>query len=150
VEVFLQTGKKFSSFLKAENIKNDIEYIKIGINREREQLYDVINKRVDKMIENGLVEETKKILQMGYSKNSPALKGIGYKEIIYFLENRCSLDEAIYNIKKNTRHYAKRQLTWFKAMDGINWFSYDEYEKIRQFIYNRLKELKIESRIGSG
>lgn len=142
IEVFLQTGNKFSSYLQKENIKNDIKYIKIGLTLEREKLYDIINKRVDNMIEKGLIEETKKILEMGYTKNSPALKGIGYKEIIEYLENRCSLDQAIYNIKKNTRHYAKRQITWFKSMDNIEWFSPYEEDKIKEFIFNKIKELK--------
>ncbi len=142
IEVFLQTGNKFSSYLKRENIKNEIKYIKIGLIIDRQKLYDIINKRVDKMIENGLVEETKKILEMGYSKNCPALKGIGYKEIVDYLENRCSLDEAIYNIKKNTRHYAKRQITWFKSMNDIMWFSPDDEENIKKEIYRKIKEIK--------
>ncbi len=142
IEVFFQTGKKFSSYLKTENIKSEIQYINIGINIEREKLYDIINKRVDKMIEKGLLEETKKILEMGYPKDSPGLNGIGYKEIIEYLEKKCTLEQAIYNIKRNTRHYAKRQITWFKALNDIKWFQPEEKDKIKLFIKNKLKELQ--------
>lgn len=142
IEIFLQTGKKFSSYLQKENIKSDMQYIKIGLEIERKRLYDIINKRVDNMIEKGLVKETVKLLEMGYNRDNPGLKGIGYKEIICFLENKYTLDQAIDNIKKNSRHYAKRQITWFKSMDGITWFNPNEIEKIKLFIKNKFQELK--------
>lgn len=89
------------------------EFVLISPKYDREKLYDKINERVDKMIEDGLVEEVKKLIESGFSK-SESMKGTGYKEIVMYLENEMTLNEAIYNIKKSHRRYAKRQITWFK------------------------------------
>ena len=100
------------------------------------------------MIENGIVDEVDRLLKMGYSKECCGLKGIGYKEIVLFFEKKFSLEEAGYEIKKNSRHYAKRQLTWFKQIEGTDWFDVNEEGivlKIEKHIKNELIGLGIES-----
>lgn len=98
----------------------------IGLNIDRAKLYDRINQRVDMMVNQGLIEEVKKLISMGYNKELVSMQGIGYKEIIMFLEGSLSLEQAINLIKQGTRNYAKRQLTWFKRDDRIKWFNIDE------------------------
>jgi len=124
LEVFHTTGEpiwkhhqKQSSSKEKKNI-----FLQIGLNWEREKLYQNINNRVNEMIENGLVEEVKSILNKGYDKNLNALNTVGYKEIIQFLDGDIALERAIELIKRNTRHYAKRQLTWFRKDKRIQWF----------------------------
>ncbi len=106
------------SFVK--NTKYDFQII--GLNRDRKELYDRIDRRVDILMESGLVEEVKSLLTMGLTEESISMKGIGYKEIIGYLNNEYERDRAIYLIKLNSRHYAKRQLTWFRRYDTIRWF----------------------------
>ena len=135
IEVFCFTKKNISSFF-VEKINNDFKFVKIGIEIDRELLYKRIDYRVDIMIKNGLIEETENLLKMGYSKDSFGMKTIGYAEIVDYIENRISKEEAIDLIKRNTRHYAKRQITWFKKIDGISWFNYSDTTKIKDFITN--------------
>ncbi len=94
----------------------------VGLSRQREELYDRINQRVLQLIDAGLAEEVQGLLDMGLTADHIAMKGIGYKEMIDCLEGRVSLDEAVELIQKNTRHYAKRQLTWFRRYDKIMWY----------------------------
>ncbi|MBU5669048.1 tRNA (adenosine(37)-N6)-dimethylallyltransferase MiaA [Peptoniphilus sp. MSJ-1] len=101
---------------------NQYNLIYIGLNMDREKLYNKINHRVDKMIEKGLVEEVKNILETGIDKNTQSLKAIGYKEVISYLDKDIDYDEMIELIKRNSRRYAKRQLTWFRADKRIKWF----------------------------
>ena len=89
---------------------------------DRAKLYEEINQRVDKMIDLGLVDEVKNLLDEGLDKNSQSLKAIGYKEVISYLDGEIDFDEMVDLIKKNSRHYAKRQLTWFKRDERIKWF----------------------------
>lgn len=137
LEVYYRTGKPFSFFEK-ENEKKESPYdlIIFGLTRPREELYERINNRVLKMIEQGLIEEVKNLLKMGYSKELNSMKGLGYKEIIEYLEGKASLEEAIYKIQRDTRHYAKRQYTWFKKNKDIIWLdvSKEGKEKIIQYI----------------
>lgn len=102
----------------------------IGLTMEREKLYSRINMRVDNMLEQGLIEEVKELLKQGYSENLNSMKGIGYKEIVNYLQGEISLEEAIEDIKKNSRRYAKRQLTWFRHMSKIDWFDITDCSKI--------------------
>ena len=129
LEVYYQTKKPLSFF--HNNKKKEREFIiqKIGLKIEREKLYDKINQRVDKMIKNGLVKEVTNLKQY---KNINALQTVGYKEIIEFLENKISLENAIEKIKRNTRRFAKRQITWFKKDQSISWYNYDEIVKINE------------------
>jgi len=115
LEVYKLTGKAFSSFNAGEEFyksKYNIKYYVLTMDRIK--LYERINKRVDIMIESGLLEECIKLKNMGYNSSMQSMQGIGYKEIFYYLENKITLEEAIEMIKKGTRNYAKRQLTWFR------------------------------------
>ena len=115
LEVFKLTGKPFSSFNAGDDFYNsnyDIYYYVLTMNREK--LYERINKRVDIMMERGLLDECIKLKNMGYTSHMQSMQGIGYKEILYYLENKISLEEAVIMIKQGSRNYAKRQLTWFR------------------------------------
>ena len=97
---------------------------------DRNKLYDRINARVDKMIEDGLINEVETLLKLGYEKSLNSMQGIGYKEIVDYLENKISLDEAVELIKKRSRNYAKRQLTWFKRDERCRWINVDEFSDV--------------------
>ena len=131
LEVSIITGCKYSSFRK--NISKERDFItrKIGLLVDRAELYNRINLRVDAMIKNGLVKEVQTLLLY---RNANALQTVGYKEIIDYLDNKISLDEAIETIKQNTRNYAKRQMTWFRRDKEIHWFEPEEFESICRFI----------------
>ena len=124
VEVFLLTGQKFSELSKKNIKNNNFKFLKIALERDRENLYDRINKRVDIMFAQGLVDEVKKLYEI-YGEKLYKLNIIGYNEIIDYINGIISLDEANYRIKLNSRHYAKRQFTWFKADNEYQWFNLD-------------------------
>ena len=126
IEVCL-SGEKMNDFSNDLKINEKYKPIIIVLNREREHLYERINKRVDIMMESGLIDEVKKLLEMGYTKDMISMQGIGYKEIIKYLDGEYSLDEAIEIIKRDSRRYAKRQLTWFRRYSDAKWFNLDEY-----------------------
>ena len=141
LEVKRSTGKPIGWFHKNQQESTQFEFIQFGINRNRSDLYDRINHRVDEMIRNGLVDEVKKILNSGYSREINALNTVGYKEIIQFLDKEFDLEKAVELIKRNSRRYAKRQLTWFNADKRINWIALapdSDYEKTAQIIYNKI------------
>lgn len=137
LEVFLSTGRKLSSMLSATKKSRPFDIIKIGLNTDRNLLYDRINKRVDVMMENGLIEEVKSLQQ--YRKLN-ALNTVGYSEIFDFIDEKIPLSEAIASIKQNTRRFAKRQLTWFRRDEEIEWFDPNEGQNIVQYITERLKK----------
>ena len=122
LEVTISSKKPYSSFLKDSDRKPGYNEIIIGLNTDRTRLHSMINKRVEEMIECGLVEEVKKLRKF---KHLNSLNTIGYKEIFDYLEDKMNLEQAIENIKTNTRRYAKRQITWFKSNKMINWFDYE-------------------------
>lgn len=115
LEVYKLTGKPFSSYNAGEDFyKSDYDVHYYVLNMDREKLYNRINKRVDIMMENGLLDECIKLKNLGYTSDMQSMQGIGYKEILYYLENKISLEEAVNMIKQGSRNYAKRQLTWFR------------------------------------
>ena len=118
LEVYISTGQPFSSYLKLKERKSRYNTLIIGLKKERKVLHQLINYRVDKMIENGLISEVKSLQE---NRKLNALNSIGYKEMFNYLEGKCSLEKAIENIKTNSRRYAKRQLTWFNANKNIVW-----------------------------
>ena len=124
VEVFLLTRQKFSELFKKNIKNNNFKFLKIALERDRENLYDRINKRVDIMFNQGLVDEVKNLYKI-YGEKLYKLNIIGYNEIIDYINGVISLDEANYKIKLNSRHYAKRQFTWFKADKEYQWFNLD-------------------------
>lgn len=136
LEVFLSTGQKLSSMLSATKKERSFNIIKIGLNTDRAILYDRINRRVDKMIADGLVEEVRSLTPF---KKYNALNTVGYSELFDYLDGKLSLEDAVSAIKQNTRRFAKRQLTWFRRDEEINWFEPIEKEKVINLIYDRLK-----------
>lgn len=148
LEFYHQTGKKISEHNEEERRKesayNSAYFV---LNDERAHLYDRIDLRVDQMMTEGLVEEVKALKDRGYSRNMVSMQGLGYKEILACLEGEMSLEEAVYVIKRDTRHFAKRQITWFKRERDVIWlnkqeFGYDE-EKILEQMIKELRERQI-------
>lgn len=127
LEICTMTGKTYTSFRKKEKRERPFDIIKIGLNRPREELYDRINRRVDQMVADGLLEEAKALYPM---KSLNALNTVGYKELFDYFDGRWSLDEAIERIKGNTRRYARKQLTWFKKDERIRWYHPDDQTAI--------------------
>ena len=123
LEIYKTTGKKKSE-LDKEQLSEPLYDPEItGLMRDREVLYDRINKRVDIMMEKGLIDEVSALIKMGIDANSTSMQAIGYKEIIEYLDGKTSLDEAVDKIKRESRRYAKRQLTWFKRNEKIHWIN---------------------------
>ncbi len=115
LEVFKISGKPFSSYNVGDDFyKTDYDVFYYVLTMDREKLYNRINKRVDIMIENGLIDECIELKKLGYTSSMQSMQGIGYKEILYYLDKKISLDEAVNLIKQGSRNYAKRQLTWFR------------------------------------
>lgn len=137
LEVCRATDKPYSSFLNQQKPERPFKSLYIGIDAPREVVYDRINTRVDFMMEAGLFEEAKKL----YShKKLNALQTVGYKELFEYIDGKCSLEFAISEIKKNTRRFAKRQLTWLRKNESILWVPYDgKPEKVLQMVTDRLK-----------
>ena len=134
LEVSISTGKSYSSFLKKKKKKRDFNIIVLGMNQERLDLYKKINTRVDNMVESGLINEVKELYTL---KGLNTLNTIGYSEVFNYIEDKYSLDECINEIKKNTRRYAKRQLTWFKSIDRIEWITPNyNFEEVIAYIKN--------------
>ncbi len=125
LDVWMQTGKPFSSFHQQGEIQPDEDTIVFGLKWPRQKLYDRINQRVDQMMEMGLVEELKSILRAGNPKDLQSLNTVGYKEVIKYLDGEWSLDKAVEKIKTSTRRYAKRQMTWYKRWEFIHWLDAD-------------------------
>ena len=127
LEVCLGTGQPYSSFLKNEQSNRPFNILKIGINMEREVLFSRINQRVDQMVELGLVEEAKTLYPF---KEINSLQTVGYQELFDHFEGKTSVEEAVELIKRNSRRYAKRQLTWFRKDQSTSWYSPDDFESI--------------------
>lgn len=131
LEISIMTGKPYSSFLTRTKKKRDFSILKIGVNRDRDELYDRINRRVDQMVELGLIEEARSLYS---NRELNALNTVGYKELFSSFDGNLTLAEAIELIKRNTRRFAKRQITWFQRDSEITWFHPDEEEKILELI----------------
>ncbi len=135
IEICIQTGKTYTSFRTKEKKNRAFNIIKIGLQRDRDELYERINKRVDIMLKQGLVEEAKLFHKY---KNLNSLNTVGYKELFAYFEGEYNIEEAVRLIKRNSRRYAKRQITWFKRDHEIKWFHPDEQEEIMTFIKEKL------------
>ena len=123
LEIYKTTGKKKSELDKEQLSEPLYEPEITGLMRDREVLYDRINKRVDIMMEKGLVEEVSELIKMGIDTEATSMQAIGYKEIIEYLDGKTSLSDAVDKIKRESRRYAKRQLTWFKRNEKIHWIN---------------------------
>jgi tRNA dimethylallyltransferase len=134
LEINKISGSNKKDYKTNLKLNNEYEFILVGLNMNRRKLYARINKRVDLMIENGLIEEVIKLKNMGLDDSFNSMKGIGYKEVLAYLDNMYNHETMIKLIKQNSRHYAKRQLTWFKQYDTMNWFILDDYSDIKDII----------------
>jgi tRNA dimethylallyltransferase len=146
LEVYKVSGKPMSEYAKEQDtldIPYHVHYF--VLNMDRQKLYSRINLRVDIMIKNNLIEEVIKLKKMGYNSDMQSMKGIGYKEILYYLNNEISLTDAIEMIKKGSRNYAKRQLTWFRKDPRVNWVNKDDFksdDEIVEYIVNQFYSMK--------
>ncbi len=131
LEICMMTGKTYTSFRRNTNKKRPFNILKIGLNRDREELYERINKRVLNMIDEGLVNE---VLQLYNFRNLNALNTVGYKEVFDYLDGLLTLDEATRQIQSNSRRYMRKQLTWFKRDESIKWFNPNNVEEILKYI----------------
>jgi tRNA dimethylallyltransferase len=129
------TGQPYSSFLTASRRERPFNIIKAGINCEREVLFNRINQRVDKMVHEGLEEEARKL---AYARETNAMKTVGYREMFDFIDGKITLNEAIEQIKTNTRRYAKRQITWFQRDKEMQWFLPVQIHEIIQYIDKKI------------
>ena len=145
LEYYELTGEKISLHNEREGEKlspyNTAYFV---LNDRRDRLYERIDRRVDQMLEKGLVEEVRRLAQMGYTRDMVSMQGLGYKEILAYLEGECTLEEAVYILKRDTRHFAKRQLTWFRREKDVIWvnkpdFEYDD-KKILEYILENCKK----------
>jgi tRNA dimethylallyltransferase len=133
LEISLMTGKPYSSFLSHKKKERDFRILKIGILSDREKLYERINHRVDEMVRQGLIEEAWKMYPL---RELNALNTVGYKELFSYFDHQISKDEAIELLKRNTRRFAKRQMTWFLRDKEIQWFEPEEEKRILEIIQN--------------
>jgi len=137
LEICYQTGKTYTSFHTNTKKQRNFNIVKIGLFMDREELYNRINLRVDLMIDEGLVAEAKKYFPY---RELNALNTVGYKELFQYFDKKISLDEAIRLIKRNTRHYAKRQISWFNRYNDINWFEKGKDKEIIDFLKNTISK----------
>lgn len=130
LDVWMQTGKPFSSFhTNEEKIQPGRGTTVIGLKRDREHLYERINRRTEQMVEQGFLEEVRSLLDRGYTTEDPGLDTVGYREAVAYLENNLSEKQMIRDIQTRTRRYAKRQLTWFRRWKFIHWIDLDEHSR---------------------
>ena len=137
IDVIWQTGRKYSEIIAEPKHKRDFKVVRIGITAPREIMYERINLRVDKMLENGLIDEVKSLTE--YQKLVP-LQTVGYSEIFKYLEGTWNLDFAIEEIKKNSRRYAKRQETWNRKVENVTWLPYDYSEEQLDEILSKIEK----------
>ena len=141
LEFYKQTGEKISAHNEQERIKSSpYDFCYFVLNDEREHLYERINLRIDQMLEAGLVDEVKSLKEKGFTKDMVSMQGLGYKEILDYLNGECSLEDAIYILKRDTRHFAKRQLTWFRRERDVIWVQKNEYDNDEEKIINVMLE----------
>ena len=148
LEFYELTGKRISEHNEEQKQKeSEYNFAFFVLNDDRKKLYDGIDRRVDKMVEAGLYDEVKRLFDMGYTRDFVSMQGLGYKEVLDAIEGIITFDEAVYRIKRDTRHFAKRQLTWFKAKKDVIWidkeaFGYDD-EKILSFMEEECRKRNI-------
>ena len=139
IEYYRLTGERMSLHNETEKGKESpYRFLYYVINTDREKLYEQIDRRVDLMMEEGLVEEVKKLSAMGLTREMVSMQGLGYKEILDYLGGQMSLEEAVYVLKRDTRHFAKRQLTWFKRERDVRWLNLPEYGYDRRKVLEKI------------
>ena len=155
LEYFHQTGEKISEHNEEQRKKvSPYNFSYFVLNDERAHLYERINLRVDQMINEGMVREVQSLKEKGYTRDMVSMQGLGYKEMLDYLDNKCSLEEAVEIIKRDTRHFAKRQITWFKRESDVTWIDKKEYdyneERILKAMLQELKERGIINEYNNG
>lgn len=141
-------GKLISEHNERERSKESpYNFAYFVLNDRRERLYERIDRRVDQMLEQGLIKEVQRLRDMGYTKDMVSMQGLGYKEILRYLEGELTLEEAVYILKRDTRHFAKRQLTWFKRERDVIWLNKDEFSYEEDAILSAMLETLKEKRI---
>ena len=139
IEFYKMTGKRISEHNETEKKrKSPYHFFYYVLNTDREILYNRIEKRVDQMVKEGLIEEVESLANMGCNRNMLSMQGLGYKEILDYLEGKCSLEEAIYTLKRDTRHFAKRQITWFKREKNVRWLNLPDFDNDRELIVKHI------------
>lgn len=139
LEYYQQTGQPISLHNEQQRQKESpYQLAYFVLNDERSRLYQRIDSRIDQMLEEGLIDEVKQLKEMGYHKGMVSMQGLGYKEILSYLDGTWSLEEAIYVLKRDTRHFAKRQITWFKREKQVEWFDKPEYSYDEQAILDAM------------
>ena len=142
-EVFLLSGKPFSAFNQAYfSAQRHDRYpaVRVGLTMTREKLYEAIDRRVDRMMEQGLLDEVRALQEKGYDRRLPAMQAIGYAQLYAYLDGEIHLEAAVDNIKRATRQFAKRQLTWFRRDERIHWFDCEQYTEAYREIERYVKE----------
>ncbi|MEG2441050.1 MAG: tRNA (adenosine(37)-N6)-dimethylallyltransferase MiaA [Acetivibrio sp.] len=143
IEYYEQTGEKISKHNQIERQKESpYNFAYFVLNQERSVLYERINGRIDQMLEDGLINEVENLKKKGYDKSLTSMQGLGYKEIFEYLENRTTLEEALYILKRDTRHFAKRQLTWFQREKEVIWLPKEKYSSEDAILEEILCQLK--------
>lgn len=144
LEYYRMTGQPISAHNEQEHQKvSPYNFAYFVLTDDRKHLYDRIDRRVDLMMEKGLVDEVKKLYDMGYHKDMVSMQGLGYKELFSYLNGECTLDEAVYIIKRETRHFAKRQLTWFRRERDVIWLDKAAYQyKVQQILADMCRILQ--------
>ena len=139
LEVFTLTKKPFSEhFQNTESLIKDFNILKIGLKLNRKELYKRIEERVDKMFKSGIINEVENLLKNGAKEDSPPFRALGYKHVLKYLKKEMTREEALEFTKRDTRHYAKRQLTWFRKMEGIQWFSPYDFPSLAAYLEKNL------------
>ncbi|MDO4328222.1 MAG: tRNA (adenosine(37)-N6)-dimethylallyltransferase MiaA [Lachnospiraceae bacterium] len=145
LEYFRQTGEKISIHNEQERQKESpYKFLYFVVNTQRSLLYERIDRRVDLMMEQGLVDEVRRLQEMGCCRGMVSMQGLGYKEILDYLNGACTLEEAVYILKRDTRHFAKRQITWFKRERDVQWLNLPEFnfnkDQVLEYMISRIQE----------
>ena len=139
IEFYRQTGKKISLHNEQEREKQSpYQFLYYVLDTDRKTLYERIDRRVDRMMEHGLVDEVKHLADMGCTRDMVSMQGLGYKEILDYLSGEISLEEAVYILKRDTRHFAKRQITWFKRERDVRWLELEQFQNDRKKVLEHI------------
>ena len=139
IEFYRQTGKKISLHNEQEREKQSpYQFLYYVLDTDRKTLYERIDRRVDLMMEHGLVDEVKHLADMGCTRDMVSMQGLGYKEILDYLSEEISLEEAVYILKRDTRHFAKRQITWFKRERDVRWLELEQFQNDRKKVLEHI------------
>ena len=139
IEFYRQTGTKISLHNEQEREKQSpYQFLYYVLNTDRKTLYERIDRRVDRMMEHGLVDEVKRLADMGCTRDMVSMQGLGYKEILDYLSGEITLEEAVYILKRDTRHFAKRQITWFKRERDVRWLELEQFQNDRKKVLEHI------------